>query len=69
MAILSTQDDLRWIPVRSAAQMLRVTPTRVYQLIHDGQIHAMRVGLTYMVRRQSVEARLSLLAIEAEKGW
>jgi len=46
--------------------MLLVSRQRVYQLVAEGKLTAMKVNSTWMVLRRSVEARLALLEAESE---
>jgi len=65
MATSRSDDDLRWIPVRSAARRLGVSCARVYQLLHEGQLSSIKMGCTYMVLSRSVDARIVMLRDEA----
>lgn len=54
--------------VSDAARRLSVSPLRVRQLIHGGQLDAVRVGNRWMVDRASVEQRL-LIGAPAGRPW
>ena len=58
--------DTAWLPVSAVCQMLLVSKQRVYQLVAEGKLTAMKVNSTWMVLRRSVEARLALLEAESE---
>ena len=58
--------DTAWLPVSAVCQMLLVSRQRVYQLVAEGKLTAMKVNSTWMVLRRSVEARLALLEAESE---
>lgn len=49
--------EVKWIPVRTAAKMLRVSMARVYQLIESGVLLSVKVDMTVLVSQRSVEAR------------
>jgi len=66
MATSNYGDDTRWLPVAEAARLLGVTPQRIYQLIHEGQLHSLKIGATYSVLRRSIEARQVMLREEQE---
>jgi hypothetical protein len=53
--------DVRWLPVRTAAKMLQVSMTRVYQLIERGDLLSIKVDSTVLVSGRSVEARTSAM--------
>lgn len=48
--------DVRWIPVRTAAQMLGVSRVRVYQMIGEQVLASIKVDCTVLVSRRSVES-------------
>jgi len=56
-----------WIPVSGAAELLKVSRQRVYQLIQSGAIVARQVGRTWLVSHRSVESRIALLLAEGGK--
>jgi len=49
--------DVKWLPVRSAAAMLGVSMTRVYQLVENGTLLSIKVDCTVLVSQRSVYAR------------
>lgn len=53
-----------WIPVSRAAAELRVTRSRVYQLIEQGLIVGRKLDRTWFVSHRSVKARVELLRSE-----
>jgi excisionase family DNA binding protein len=55
---MSRRESFGWIPVRSAASLLGVSPQRVYQLIAAGRLMATRVDSTWLVRAESVGVRM-----------
>lgn len=56
-----------FIPVRAAGEMLGVSKQRVHQLMQGGQLVFKKVSRTILISARSVEARLALLAQEAEE--
>lgn len=63
-----------WLSPAEAADLLGVSPRRVYALIDDGRLHAERVGGRLLVHRDSVEARASGATangrpFSARRGW
>lgn len=46
---------LGWIPVRTAAKMMGVSRSRVYQLVDAGDLKALRQDRTWLVHRASVD--------------
>jgi excisionase family DNA binding protein len=48
-----------WIPVKTAAKMLKVSRQRVYELIKDGGLAWCKMDSTVLVSRSSVEARVA----------
>ena len=53
--------DVKWVPVRTAAKLLRVSMKRVYQLIEQGTLTSMKVDCTVLVSMRSVESRQIVL--------
>jgi len=53
---MSYDGDVKWLPVRTASKMLRVSMTRVYQLVDVGTLLSMRLDGNVLVSRRSVEA-------------
>ena len=63
-----------WLSPAEAANLLGVSPRRVYALIDKGRLRAERVGGRLLVHRDSVEARASGAAangrpFSARRGW
>ena len=66
--------DADWLSPAEAADVLGVSPRRVYALIDDGRLRAERVGGRILVHRDSVGARASGAAasgrpFSARRGW
>jgi hypothetical protein len=66
--MLRSDGDIKWIPVRSAAKMLRVSRQRVHQLIEAGGLVGIMQDRTMLVSLRSVEARIALLVVEGGNG-
>lgn len=48
----------RFLTPAEVAEMLRVSPMTVYRLIKAGEIRAARIGKSYRLREQDVDAYL-----------
>lgn len=46
---------LGWVPVRTAALMMQVSRTRVYQLIKSGELKAIQQDKTWLVNRGAID--------------
>jgi len=55
---------LAWIPVSEAALCLKVSRQRVYQLIDEGELMAIKRNGTWLVNFRSVAGRVQLLRQE-----
>lgn len=64
MRISSYDGQVAWIPAGEAAAMLKVSRQRVYQLIEQGSVMAIKRGPTWLVNHRSVMARIALLMKE-----
>jgi len=60
--------EMRWIPVRSAARLLGVSPQRVYVLIDRGQVVGRKMASTWLVSWQSVRDRCMLMEERRHAG-
>jgi excisionase family DNA binding protein len=63
-----------WLSPAEAADLLGLSPRRVYALVGEGRLRAERVGGRILVNRDSVEARASGAAangrpFSARRGW
>ena len=61
---MRTTTDVRWVAVAAAAEELRVSSTRVRQLIRSGGLAAQKSCGTWLVSVTSIEARLAKLEKE-----
>lgn len=55
---LSTSADQRWLKVSEVAQVLRVSKMTVYRLITSGELRSARVGRSYRLTEDDVNAYL-----------
>lgn len=59
------QSRARLLTVVEVADQLRVSTMTVYRLIKNGELRAMRVGKSYRLREEDVDAYLSKAYTEA----
>ena len=59
------QSRARLLTVYEVADQLRVSTMTVYRLIKNGDLRAMRVGKSYRLREEDVDAYLSRAYTEA----
>jgi excisionase family DNA binding protein len=50
--------DVRFLTVAEVAAMLRVSKMTVYRLVHSGELASVRVGRSFRVPEQAVDAFL-----------
>ncbi|NYG53793.1 helix-turn-helix domain-containing protein [Nocardioides perillae] len=50
--------DKKFLTVAEVAQMMRVSKMTVYRLVHNGELPALRVGRSFRVTEQDVDAYL-----------
>jgi excisionase family DNA binding protein len=55
---VSTNGDQRWLKVAEVAQLLRVSKMTVYRLITSGELRSARVGRSYRLTEDDVNAYL-----------
>lgn len=55
---LSPGADTRWLKVAEVAQVLRVSKMTVYRLITSGELRSARVGRSYRLTEDDVNAYL-----------
>jgi excisionase family DNA binding protein len=53
------QLELFWIPVSSAARLLGVSKSRVYQMIEEGKLRSQTMDATTLVEEASVTAEIA----------
>lgn len=59
--------EVKWIPVSAAAKALGVSKQRVYQLVGEGLLVAVKVDRTWLVSARSVDGRIGQLELEEVK--
>lgn len=57
--------DVRFLTVAEVANALRVSKMTVYRLVHSGDLPAVRVGRSFRVPEQAVQAYLESSYFEA----
>ena len=62
------QLELFWIPVSSAARLLGVSKSRVYQMIEEGKLSAQTVDSTTLVDSSSVDVQISRRGREVKRA-
>ena len=60
--------EVKWIPVSSVAKTLSVSRQRVYALINQSKLSAIKVDDTVLVSSRSVSMRLLEQAFEAGRS-
>lgn len=55
----------RFLTVREVAQLMRVSTMTVYRLIKAGELASVRVGKSYRIREEDVDAYLARRYTEA----
>lgn len=50
--------DVRFLTVAEVASIMRVSKMTVYRLVHSGELEAIRVGRSFRVPEQAVNAYL-----------
>lgn len=55
---VSTNREQRWLKVAEVAQLLRVSKMTVYRLISSGELRSARVGRSYRLAEEDVNAYL-----------
>jgi excisionase family DNA binding protein len=59
------QSRPRFLTVQEVADQLRVSTMTVYRLIKGGELRAMRVGKSYRLREEDIDAYLAKAYTEA----
>lgn len=57
--------DVRFLTVAEVAAIMRVSKMTVYRLVHSGELPAVRVGRSFRVPEQAVQAYLRQSYIDA----
>lgn len=56
--------EVKWIPVSAAAKSLKVSRQRIYQLVGEGVLVAVKVDRTWLVSARSVSSRVGQMELE-----
>ncbi len=57
-------DRVRYLTVAEVAEMMRLSRMTVYRLVHGGELPAVRVGRSFRVPQDALEAYLKASSIE-----
>jgi len=57
----------RFLTVAEVAEIMRVSRMTVYRLVHSGEMPAVRVGRSFRVPQDAVDAYLSTAFIDGER--
>lgn len=60
------QRRLRYLTVAEVAETMRVSRMTVYRMVHAGELPAVRVGRSFRVPQDALEAYLAASSVEAE---
>ncbi|MDQ2623761.1 MAG: helix-turn-helix domain-containing protein [Actinomycetota bacterium] len=61
---MSTEPVKRFLTVPEVAEQMRVSNMTVYRLLHSGELPAIRVGRSFRVPVEALEAYLSTYVVE-----
>ncbi|WP_182112127.1 MULTISPECIES: helix-turn-helix domain-containing protein [unclassified Actinotalea] len=56
---------LRYFTVAEVAETMRLSKMTVYRLVHSGELPAVRVGRSYRVPQDALEAYLAASSVES----
>ncbi|MBO1753422.1 helix-turn-helix domain-containing protein [Actinotalea sp. BY-33] len=59
---------MRYLTVAEVADTMRVSRMTVYRLVHGGELPAVRVGRSFRVPQDALEAYLAASSVEGEQG-
>jgi excisionase family DNA binding protein len=59
-------DRVRYLTVAEVAEMMRLSRMTVYRLVHGGELPAVRVGRSFRVPQDALEAYLAASSVETE---
>lgn len=63
---MTTQRRIRYLTVAEVAETMRVSRMTVYRLVRTGELAALRVGRSYRVPEDALEAYLAEATVEGE---
>lgn len=58
---------MQFLTVAEVAEVMRVSKMTVYRLVHSGELPAVRVGKSYRVPQQALDAYLAAAYIEGDQ--
>lgn len=58
---------LRYYTVAEVAETMRLSKMTVYRLVHNGELPAVRVGRSYRVPEDALEAYLAASSVEGDR--
>lgn len=62
---MPSEFEMRFLTVAEVAAMMRVSKMTVYRLVHSGELPAVRVGRSFRVPENAIEAYLQGSFIES----
>lgn len=57
----------RYLTVAEVAETMRVSKMTVYRLVHGGELPAVRVGRSYRVPQDALDAYLAASSVEGDR--
>lgn len=57
-------DRVRYLTVAEVAEMMRLSRMTVYRLVHGGELPAVRVGRSFRVPQDALEAYLAASSVD-----
>ena len=67
MADNADLSDSKFLTVAEVAAMMRVSKMTVYRLVHNGELPAVRVGRSFRVPQDALDAYLRTATIEGDR--
>lgn len=58
---------IRYLTVAEVAETMRVSKMTVYRLVHGGELPAVRVGRSFRVPQDALDAYLAASSVEADR--
>ena len=59
------KERVRYLTVAEVAEMMRLSRMTVYRLVHTGELPAVRVGRSFRVPQDALEAYLESAAVDS----
>ena len=67
MAAGQEQGRVRYLTVAEVADQMRVSRMTVYRLVHSGELPAVRVGRSFRVPQDALDAYLAAATVEGDR--